>query len=102
MKSIIGIAVDHMRNQIYWTDLIKESIYRAPIHGNEDDTELVMDDLGQVESLTVDWIGRKLYWANSKRKCLDVIELDGSYSANVTHLASDSRPRAIDCDPNEG
>ena len=48
--------------------------------------------------LTVDWIGRKLYWADSKNDKMYVSELNGTYQKTL--IAEDlTNPRAVAAHP---
>ena len=58
----------------------------------------VWHDLPGAEGIAIDWIGRKMYWVDSKNDKMYVSELNGT--SQLTIIDSDmSNPRAIVAHP---
>ena len=101
MKGIVGLDFDYASSYVYWTDVTQEILVRARIDRYKS-TEVLLRDLHTPDGLTVDWIGRKLYWTDTGLKKIEVAELDGKNNMDLLSVADHGRPRAIACDPNEG
>ena len=57
-------------------------------------------DYQYFSGIAVDWVGRRVYWVESKAKQISVGFLDGSKSV-VLFKDNLQRPRDILCDPHE-
>uniref|UniRef100_A0A8C9TUU4 Low density lipoprotein receptor-related protein 1Ba n=1 Tax=Scleropages formosus TaxID=113540 RepID=A0A8C9TUU4_SCLFO len=85
---------------IYFADTTSFLIGRQQIDGSGRET-ILMDDLDNVEGISVDWIGNNLYWTNDGyRKTISVARLEKAAQTRKTLLEGDmSHPRAIVVDP---
>uniref|UniRef100_A0AAY4BR92 EGF-like domain-containing protein n=1 Tax=Denticeps clupeoides TaxID=299321 RepID=A0AAY4BR92_9TELE len=85
---------------VYFADTTSFLIGRNKIDGSSRET-ILSDDLDNVEGLSVDWIGKNLYWTNDGyRKTISVARLDRASETRKTLLEGDmSHPRAIVVDP---
>ena len=61
--------------QVYWTDTTGRSIRRSNYDGSE--AEVFMDrDLHFPEGLSYDWISRNLYFTDSGKRTVEVVNVD--------------------------
>ena len=87
---------------IFWTDIHEEMIFRAITNGSQKIVEpIVTTGLISPDGLACDWVGRKLYWADSELDRIEVSNLDGSLR-KVLYWAKLDQPRAIALDPAHG
>ena len=98
----MALDIDFAHSHVYWSDISDRFLYRAPIDSEKENTVILLKNLGQVQGLTVDWIGRKLYWTDEAAKRIDVAELNGKINGTIINLDQNSEPRAIVCHPSEG
>jgi hypothetical protein len=103
-----AVAVDYVLkdNLIVWSDVNSEKIFSCPaseLHhgGHACKKPLVGTDIKTPDGLAVDWVHRLLYWTDTGRDTISVIELSGAnrrtlFSANLLE------PRAIAVDPLKG
>ncbi|KAK7940020.1 hypothetical protein WMY93_003346 [Mugilogobius chulae] len=85
---------------IYFADTTSFLIGRQKIDGSNRET-ILKDELDNVEGISVDWIGRNLYWTNDGyRKTISVARLEKASQTRKTLLEGNmSHPRAIVVDP---
>ena len=105
-----AIAVDFCFAEgfVFWTDVSLEKIKRIRVTG---DTRKVEDvnsmGLKKPEGLAVDWIAKKLYWADcrdsdwKRNDRIEVSNLDGT-NRKVLFWKNLGLPRAIAVDPLKG
>ena len=104
-----AIAVDYLWSDasIYWTDLTHGRIYHASVNltsTSRPDVGAVTVVAGGIEApdgLACDWVGRKLYWADSETDRIEVANLDGTMR-RVLYWRDIDQPRAIALDPTQG
>ena len=78
---------------MYWTDWGKHpKIERAALDGSLR-TTLVNDSVAWPNGLTIDYLSRKIYWADAKLDKIEVMNLDGSnrrvvLNDNLPHIFS--------------
>ena len=101
MKGIVGLDFDIANDYVYWTDVSHETLLRARM-SRYNSTELLVRNLHTPDGLTIDWIGKKIYWSDTGLKKIEVSELDGSNNVDLVSVADHGQPRAIVCDPREG
>lgn len=77
---IVGLDVDCLNGQIYWSDVATGTIHKAPYNGSTSETisQPLEEVTGAPEGLAVDWVSRNIYWTDSKKKTVEVANLDGS------------------------
>ena len=95
----IPLGVDTVNNHIYFGEHTLGLIYRSNYDGSS--KTLIMEDVKYVEGVTIDWIGRKLYWTAYKSKTIEVATLDGKYR-KVLLYAGLEYPRGMAVDPIAG
>uniref|UniRef100_A0A8C5HWA1 EGF-like domain-containing protein n=1 Tax=Gouania willdenowi TaxID=441366 RepID=A0A8C5HWA1_GOUWI len=85
---------------IYFADTTSFLIGRQKVDGTGRET-ILKDGLDNVEGISVDWIGRNLYWTNDGyRKTISVARLENASKTRKTLLEGNmSHPRAIVVDP---
>ena len=71
------VAVDSATGDIYWTDEISEGLFRTTAPGVH--TKIISSGFPYVaHGLTVDPLGRKLYWTNQNLGAVYTANLDGT------------------------
>ncbi|XP_015791351.1 low-density lipoprotein receptor-related protein 2 [Tetranychus urticae] len=100
VENVVATGSEMATGTIYWSDMHAKKIFRLT-KGSSEAEVVVGSGLDLVEGLAVDWIGRNLYWVDSKLKTIEVSTLDGK---NHVILISQniSQPRGISLDPREG
>ena len=104
-----AIAVDYVWSDasIYWTDLTHGQVYQASVNltlayppaGVA--VTVVAGGIEAPDGLACDWVGRKLYWADSENDRIEVANLDGTMR-RVLYWRDVDQPRAIALDPTNG
>ncbi|XP_013781727.1 low-density lipoprotein receptor-related protein 2-like [Limulus polyphemus] len=94
----VATASDVASGYIYWSDMILKKIFRMKNDGQQE--VVISGGVDLVEGLAVDWVGRNLYWVDSKLNTMEVTTLDGEnhivlFSENIT------QPRGLAVDPRE-
>lgn len=96
----VGLDFDARAQQIYYSDVIQDVIYRVYRNGTAKEIVLASQNEG-VEGLAVDWASKNLYYIDSRKGTLNVLS-----TRNVTNkrtlLKNLKRPRAIVVHPNKG
>lgn len=105
-----AVAVDYEWSDaaIYWTQLTQGRVYRAtgvnltsPRHPGKAAVTVVAGGIEAPDGLACDWVGRKLYWADSQTDRMEVANLDGTMR-RVLYWRDMDQPRAIALDPAHG
>ena len=103
-----AIAVDYLWSDasVYWTDLTHGRVYHATVNltAYRTGTVAVTVIAGGIEApdgLACDWVGRKLYWADSETDRIEVANVDGTMR-RVLYWRDIDQPRAIALDPIHG
>ena len=79
----VGLDVDCLNGYIFWSDVHNGTILRAPYNGSLSETvspsHISSEDTPSApEGIAIDWVSRNIYWTDSKRKTVEVSNLDGS------------------------
>ena len=88
-----------MGKHIYFGENTLGRIYRSNYDGSI--KTLIMDDVGNVEGVAIDWIGRKLYWISYQSGTIEVATLDGNYRKVLINTGLEN-PRGMAVDPIAG
>ena len=106
-----AIAVDYIwtESTIYWTDLTHGRVYQVTVNlttsslaaDGRDAVTVVASGIEAPDGLACDWVGRKLYWADSEMDRIEVAQLDGTMR-RVLYWRDIDQPRAIALDPTHG
>jgi DNA-binding beta-propeller fold protein YncE len=92
-----GLAVDSVRNKIYWsTNVDRPLIQRANLDGSKIET-VVSSGLSTPEGLAVDVRHRKLYWTDQGPNKVSRSNLDGT-AVKVLITSETQHPHDIDLD----
>ncbi|XP_071486072.1 low-density lipoprotein receptor-related protein 2-like [Diadema antillarum] len=96
----VALDFDYSEEKLYLLDVNEKHILRMGLDGM--DQEVVVDEfVDGGEGLSVDWIGRKLYWVDSVNDVMEVAELDGSLRKTLVYSGMD-QPRAVVVNPKYG
>ncbi|XP_063285770.1 low-density lipoprotein receptor-related protein 2 [Pelobates fuscus] len=88
----VGIDFDAQDNSIYYSDTVKDMIYKQKIDGTGKEL-LTANRVEGVEDLAFDWISKNLYWTDPRYRSISVMRLaDKSRRAIVQNL---NNPRSI-------
>ena len=86
--------------KVYWTDTSGKSIRRANYDGTEFEVFLSAG-MEFPEGLAVDWVSRNLYWSDSGKRTIEVVNLDTKIRATVFEYLI-RNPRGIAVHPSIG
>ncbi|CAA9998006.1 unnamed protein product [Nesidiocoris tenuis] len=126
LTNVVAMDYDYKGNMIYYSDVTAKTIYRLAIlchtltnsctiqensHpkfflflrteiGKNEREPVIRHDSHGLEGLSVDWVGKKIYWLDRHSKHLDVAELDGTNRKTLKAGIQD--PRAIAVHPGIG
>uniref|UniRef100_A0A672NBG1 Low-density lipoprotein receptor-related protein 1B-like n=1 Tax=Sinocyclocheilus grahami TaxID=75366 RepID=A0A672NBG1_SINGR len=98
LSNVISLDFDYRKELIYWIDTSRPSgrrINRMRLNGSD---LKVVHRTSVPSALSVDWIGKNLYWCDGERKTLEVAKANGLYPTvllrtglrNPTALALDT------------
>lgn len=96
----VGLDFDIRNKYIYYSDVILDVIYRIRPNGTGKENILASQNEG-VEGLALDWASQNLYYIDSRKGTLNVINVSNS-TQRRTLLSNLKRPRAIVLHPNRG
>lgn len=96
----VAIDFDFDTGFIFWTDVVKGNIQRAPVNNGEN-TEVLIDGLVSPEGLAVDWMNKKLYWTDTGTDEIEVAGFDGGHRMVLIDTGL-KNPRAIVVHPSAG
>ncbi|XP_051771492.1 low-density lipoprotein receptor-related protein 2 [Ctenopharyngodon idella] len=108
LTNVVALDFDTTEKRLYWVDVGTLRIERMYLDGTGREA-ILQKDLDGAEGLAVDWVGRKLYWAEGTMGAIHVSELDGRYrkkllkgcvDANSTYCFAS--PRAVAVNPKYG
>ncbi|XP_077997838.1 low-density lipoprotein receptor-related protein 2-like [Glandiceps talaboti] len=99
-SSVVALDFDVREERLYFIDVPKSILQRMYLNGTGLET-IVEHYIPDGEGIAVDWVGRKIYWADRTNDMIEVAELDGK---NRKALVSSglSEPRAIAAHPKVG
>ncbi|RXG68268.1 Low-density lipoprotein receptor-related protein 2 [Armadillidium vulgare] len=96
----VGLDFDERDKYIYYSDVTLDVIYRVKTTGTGRQTLLASQNEG-VEGLALDWASKNLYYIDSRKGTLNVLQTEKPENRRVL-LANLKRPRAITLHPNKG
>jgi low density lipoprotein-related protein 2 len=99
LMNVVALDYDMMDQKMYFCDVTAKTIYRSTI-GGTDKEPIIRHDSHGLEGISIDWIGRKIYWLDRHSKNLDVAELDGTNRKTIKTSIND--PRALVVHPGIG
>ena len=93
-----GVDYDLVNRVIYWSEIHFGLIRRVSFDNsfNGSAVETIVTGLGRPEQIAVDWVNRKLYWADRSRFVIERSDLDGR---NIELFIDRIIPQAIAIDP---
>lgn len=59
--NVVALDFDYKENYMYFCDVTAKTIFRSRVGSNEREPVIKHDSHG-LEGISIDWIGRKLYW----------------------------------------
>lgn len=100
MENVVATASDMRSGVIFWSDMKLKKIFKASRNGS-DVKEVVSSGLDLVEGIAFDWVGRNLYWVDSRLHTLEACD-EGGKSRVVVLGRNVSQPRGIVVDSGVG
>ncbi|XP_015126789.1 low-density lipoprotein receptor-related protein 2 [Diachasma alloeum] len=96
VENVVATASNMHSGTIFWSDMKLKKISRLEKGGDPQD--VVSTGLDLVEGLAYDWIGKNLYWLDSKLNTIEVVRETGEYRM-VLVKENITQPRGMCLDP---
>lgn len=77
VKNVVATTSDITTDTIYWSDMETKKIMRLKKGGEPE--ALISSGLSLVEGLAFDWVGRNVYWLDSKLNTIEVSQENGTH-----------------------
>ncbi|XP_061385717.1 low-density lipoprotein receptor isoform X2 [Danaus plexippus] len=100
-KSATALDYVFRTGMIFWSDVIDEKIYKAPIDEGSQRTVVIGDQLITSDGLAVDWIYNHLYWTDTGKNHIELADLQGNMRKILIRDKLEE-PRAIALNPLDG
>lgn len=97
LKNVISIDLHVKTRYVYWSDVVDNNIARMRL-GDQKSKEVILDNVGNVYCIAVDWINEKIYWTDSVKRSIKVAELDGRNIATIVRMDR-NEPLSVNVDP---
>ncbi|OQV14980.1 Low-density lipoprotein receptor-related protein 2 [Hypsibius exemplaris] len=102
LRNVVALDFDMAQGKIYYADVETRRIVRINASNPNGTAEiLIRHQVNGLEGLSVDWIGKKMYWADRVVKELAVAELNGTGRMTLLRTGL-SEPRAVVVHPGTG
>ena len=100
----IAVDFDYESNYVCWSDVAQGSILRARYNHfhlvDASQTEIIVTDLVTPDSIAVDWLHKLIYWTDSDRNTIEVIDLRAADRHRLTLFNTElDEPHSIRLDP---
>ncbi|XP_076440226.1 low-density lipoprotein receptor-related protein 2-like [Babylonia areolata] len=100
-----ALAVDPLRQLVYWTDTSLHRIHRAVVPKDNNQTTLPQTlpivQVNRPEGMAIDWVARNIYWTDSGARSISVAKSDGRY-VKILFSSKLEYPLAIAVSPRRG
>ncbi|CAH2236693.1 jg20911 [Pararge aegeria aegeria] len=97
----VGLDVDCLAGNIYWGDVGASSIKRTSYDGSRFE-EFLSNGVQSPEGIAVDWEARNIFWTDSKKLTIEVINIDTKLRKVLFEKDGISNPRGIAVHPGIG
>jgi len=77
VENVVATASDMHTGTIFWSDMKLKKISRLD-RGSEPREQVIATGLDLVEGLAYDWIGKNIYWLDSRLNTIEVARENGS------------------------
>lgn len=98
VDNVVATASDMHSMTIFWSDMQAKKIFKLT-KGSSEPQVIIGSGLDLVEGLALDWVGRNLYWVDSRLKTIEVSTLNGDMRVVMMNLEKISQPRGLAIDP---
>ena len=105
-KHSIDVDYDFARNIVYWADVSVDGILAVNCTDDiltiaDPPTVVVQEGIEDPESLALDWVHNNLYWVDTRKKHIAVMDIDTNMRTVVISKDTD-KPRGLAVDPRDG
>ncbi|CAB3367800.1 Hypothetical predicted protein [Cloeon dipterum] len=100
VENVVATASDMHSGTIFWSDMKLKKISRLD-RGNEPSEQIIATGLDLVEGLAYDWVGKNIYWLDSRLNTIEVARENGS-DRMVLLKGNITQPRGLALDPSPG
>lgn len=104
--SAVAIDYDYSTSTMYWTDRHTLSIQSASLKNPLIQKKIVNESIFNPEALSVDWVNKKLYWADAGVKghkmTISVVDFDGRNRLTLIKLTRQEKPADLQVYPSTG
>ncbi|XP_077984380.1 tenascin-X-like [Glandiceps talaboti] len=95
---LVGLSLDLEDNLLFWADQLDQGVYRYSLRNNAI-VRIHYDDTTELRDLTVDWISKTLYWADSDNKWIIICDYFGR---NPTPVITNTDVLSVTVEPLTG
>ncbi|XP_074098383.1 low-density lipoprotein receptor-related protein megalin isoform X1 [Cotesia typhae] len=99
VENVVATASNMHTGTIFWSDMKLKKISRLERGGDPQD--VISTGLDLVEGLAYDWIGKNLYWLDSKLNTIEVVKETGE-NRMILVRENITQPRGMCLDPSPG
>ena len=90
-----AIDVDLKNKYLYWSNVVNDTIKRVSLSHIGAVETIIADSLESVDGIAYDWVNRKLYWTDGKRRVIEVADPEEPNSRLTLIDENLNKPRAI-------
>lgn len=98
VDNVVATASDMHSMTIFWSDMQAKKIFKLS-KGSAEPQVVIGSGLDLVEGLSLDWVGKNLYWVDSRLKTIEVSTSNGDNRVVLLNLEKISQPRGLAIDP---
>ncbi|KAJ8966731.1 hypothetical protein NQ317_010603 [Molorchus minor] len=99
VENVVATASNMHTGTIFWSDMKLKKI--SKLDRGSEPVDIISTGLDLVEGLAYDWIGKNIYWLDSKLNTIEVAKEDGS-NRIVLVRENITQPRGMCLDPSPG
>lgn len=90
-----ALDVDLKDKHVYWSNVVNDTIERVSLSHIGAVESIISSDLKLVDGIAFDWINRKLYWTDGRRRVIEVTDADETNMRLTLVKEGLDKPRAI-------
>ena len=98
VENVVATASNMLDDIIYWSDMSTKKIMFLRRNEDEGAQTLFSSGIDLVEGLAYDWVGKNIYWLDSRLNTIEVAKENGTHRMILVNQ-NISQPRGLTLDP---